>query len=100
MTYILRVVGFLLLWLAFSLLFVPLEVAADFIPCIGPCLGDNIAIVTCCISCLPGLAFSLGVIGCVWVFMRPLVGIPMLAVFVITLGLFVFFKLKNKKATS
>eukprot|EP00449_Zooxanthella_nutricula_P005312 CAMPEP_0198506140 /NCGR_PEP_ID=MMETSP1462-20131121/11498_1 /TAXON_ID=1333877 /ORGANISM="Brandtodinium nutriculum, Strain RCC3387" /LENGTH=412 /DNA_ID=CAMNT_0044235349 /DNA_START=78 /DNA_END=1312 /DNA_ORIENTATION=- len=98
MTYVLRAVGFLLSWFAFSLLFVPLEVAADCIPCIGPCLGDNIAAVTCCISCLPGLACSLGVAGCVWVFMRPMVGIPLLAVFVITLGGFIFFKIKNSKA--
>merc|ERR1740121_1659 len=92
MTWVFRIVGFVIMWVAFSLCFGPLEVAADCIPCIGPCLGDSIAAVTCCISCLPGCACTLGVIGVVWVAMRPMVGGPMVAVFLLTLCGFVAFK--------
>lgn len=91
LTWILRVVGFAVMWLAFSLLFGPLEVMADCIPCIGPCLGDSIAAVTCCVSCLPATACCCLIVGIVWVAMRPLVGGPLLgAFFFVAVALLVF----------
>lgn len=78
LTWILRIVGFLLMWLAFSLCFAPLEVAADCIPCIGPCLGDSIAGITCCISCLPATACAVGIASLMWCVMRPWVGVPVM----------------------
>lgn len=91
-TLVLRVVGFLLAWYAVSQVFGPLEVAADCIPFVGPYLGDAIDTVICCVSCPPALACVLGVAGVVWVAMRPLVGIPLLLIFVVTLGGYAVFK--------
>lgn len=96
-TWIIRIVGFALLWLAFSLLFGPLEVLADCIPCIGPCLGDSIAAVTCCISCLPATACCSLVVGVVWVVMRPLVGVPLLLLSAAVVVGFIIFKMNAKK---
>merc|ERR1711933_289219 len=81
LTWALRLVGFIVMWIAFCLCFGPLEVAGDCIPCIGPCVGDSIAAITCCATCLPATACTLGVAGFVWALMRPWVGIPMLVVF-------------------
>mmetsp|Transcript_91615 Transcript_91615/g.290666 ORF Transcript_91615/g.290666 Transcript_91615/m.290666 type:complete len:445 (-) Transcript_91615:131-1465(-) len=93
LTYLLRFLGFGLAWFAFSRCVGPLEVAADCVPCIGPCLGDSIEAVGCCISCLPACACSLLVIGVVWVAMRPQVGVPMVLFFVATVCGFAAFKM-------
>merc|ERR1712046_63400 len=91
-TWVIRVIGFALLWLAFSLMFGPLGVVADCIPCIGPFLGDSIETITCCISCLPATACCSLVVGIVWTAMRPELGIPGLAIFVIVMIGFCIFK--------
>eukprot|EP00931_Biecheleriopsis_adriatica_P090635 TRINITY_DN64593_c0_g1_i1.p1 TRINITY_DN64593_c0_g1~~TRINITY_DN64593_c0_g1_i1.p1 ORF type:complete len:515 (+),score=58.99 TRINITY_DN64593_c0_g1_i1:90-1634(+) len=82
-TWILRLIGFLVLWCGFSLLFAPLGVMADCIPCIGPCLGDSIEAVACVASCLPATACFMVVAGLVWCLMRPMIAIPVLLVAVI-----------------
>lgn len=99
-TWILRVVFLLLMWCGFSMLFKPLEVAADCIPCIGPCLGDSVSAITCCISLPMACACGMGVIGFMWVFMRPLVGVPLILIFCCTFGAAIGFKVytsQNKK---
>jgi hypothetical protein len=73
--WILRLVGFILFWVGFHMFFAPLEVFADCIPCIGPCLGDSINIITCVLACCPATGCCLFVAGVVWIFMRPLVGL-------------------------
>lgn len=90
-TVLLRLLGFLLIWFALSRLAGPLEVAADCIPCVGPFLGDSIAAIACCVTCPPACACALGVIGVVWVFMRPLVGIPLMLIFLVTVGAYAYF---------
>ncbi|CAJ1341074.1 unnamed protein product [Effrenium voratum] len=92
MTWILRIVGFVLAWLAFCLLGGPLEVAADCIPCVGPCLGDMVSAIVCCVSCVPATACTLGVVGVVWVAMRPLVGIPLMLIFMATMVAMIVWK--------
>merc|ERR1712012_178966 len=79
-TWIFRVAGFLALWFAFTRCAQPLEVVTDCIPCIGPCLGDAVEVIACVVCCYPALACCLGVAGVVWVAMRPMVGIPLMAV--------------------
>lgn len=99
-TWILRLVGFILAWMSVCCLFGPLEIFADCIPCIGPYLGDMVQAVVCVISCPPACACSLFVIGIVWVGMRPMVGIPMLLVWICVVGAFggwVYYSIKNKK---
>jgi len=80
LTWILRLLGFIIGWVAFFLLAGPLEAAADCVPCIGPCLGDSLACVASIVSCLPATACALAVIGIVWLVMRPIMGGLMLAV--------------------
>jgi hypothetical protein len=80
-TYVLRIVGFILMWCAFKCFFGPIGVIADCIPCIGPCLGDAVETIACVISCPPACACALGVIGVVWVAMRPAAGIPLMIIF-------------------
>jgi hypothetical protein len=96
-TLALRIVGFLLIWFAFSRVFLPLKVAADCIPFVGRWIGTQIERIACCISCLPACACSAGVIGVVWVFMRPLVGIPLLVFFVLVIGGYFAFKYYNQR---
>lgn len=96
-TWICRLVGFGFMWLAFFLCFGPLEVATDCIPCIGPCLGDSIHAIGCCISCLPATACTLGVAGLVWVVMRPMVGLPLILVWVLVVGGFGSYIVKKRR---
>lgn len=96
LTWVLRFLGFLLAWCAFSLLAGPLEVVADCIPCVGPFLGDSIAAIACCISCPPGCVCAMAVIAVVWVAMRPMVGGLLLVVFMCTMCAFVGFKMYSK----
>mmetsp|Transcript_19716 Transcript_19716/g.54179 ORF Transcript_19716/g.54179 Transcript_19716/m.54179 type:complete len:507 (+) Transcript_19716:57-1577(+) len=97
LTWILRLVGFIIAWIAFALLAGPLEVVADCIPCIGPYLGDSVQAIACCVACLPACACAMGVIGIVWVAMRPFVGIPLIVVFCCGIGGLVVFKIYSKQ---
>jgi len=85
-TWILRVVFLVVLWMGFCCLFEPLEVMADCIPCIGPYLGDSISCIVGCVTCPVAFACGLGVAGVVWVLMRPLVGLGLLFGFFLIVG--------------
>lgn len=100
LTIAMRILGFLLIWAALSSLAGPLEVAADCIPCVGPWIGDNIQAIACCITCPPALACALGVIGVVWVAMRPLVGIPLVLLFVATCCAYIGFAIYQRQQKS
>mmetsp|Transcript_92220 Transcript_92220/g.177812 ORF Transcript_92220/g.177812 Transcript_92220/m.177812 type:complete len:463 (-) Transcript_92220:49-1437(-) len=95
LTWLLRFVGFGILWFAFSLFFAPLEVLADCIPCVGPFLGDSIEAVACGVSCLPASACCSLVIGIVWVAMRPVVGVPLIIFFCVVTVAHCAFKLRS-----
>merc|ERR1712151_659572 len=83
-----------------SLMFGPLGVVADCIPCIGPMLGDSIETITCCISCLPATACCSLIVGIVWVGMRPQLGVPLLLVFVACIAGFACFKARASQGKS
>jgi len=95
-TVILRIVGFILFWIGFSLCFAPLEVAADFIPFVGPYIGDAIGYVTCCIACVPATGCCILIVSIAWVFMRPMVGIPLFLGSVLILGFVMYSRSKVK----
>eukprot|EP00438_Fugacium_kawagutii_P005068 Skav200539 [mRNA] locus=scaffold676:116141:124286:- [translate_table: standard] len=101
MTWVLRFLGFALAWIAFCLLAGPLEVATDCIPCIGPMLGNAVHAIACCVSCLPATACTMGVVGVVWIAMRPMIGIPLIIIFLLVMVGFVVWKMcfakKGKK---
>jgi hypothetical protein len=76
MTWILRVVGFMLMVLGLNMILKPLSVVADILPILGRIVGAGTGI----IAFLLGAMLSLGTIGIAWIFYRPLLGIFLLVV--------------------
>lgn len=70
MTWILRVLGFILIGVGFYLVFRPLETFADVIPFIGNLIGAGLALFAILIS----FAISAITISIAWLFYRPLIG--------------------------
>ncbi len=78
-TWLVRLGGFILLWIGFALLFAPLSVLADVIPLLGSLVGAATGL----IAFLLALAVALTVIAVAWVFFRPLLGITLLVLAVV-----------------
>ena len=74
LTWILRGVGFLLMWIGLSLFFRPLSVLGDVIPMIGSLLAFGTGLFAFVIS----MGLSIGTIGVAWIFYRPVLGIALL----------------------
>ncbi|MEN8163628.1 MAG: TMEM43 family protein [Acidobacteriota bacterium] len=90
MTWVLRAVGFFLMFLGFKMLFGPLEIVADVLPLAGTIVGAGISVV----SFLTALALSLLTIAIAWVVFRPLLGITLLVI-VVAIVVLVVRKLKK-----
>lgn len=80
-TWAFRMLGFCLLWCSLVCLLGPLQVATDWMPFIGDCLGYVAEKVICVISCPPALCLCMGVMAIVWVALRPVLGIFLLIIF-------------------
>jgi hypothetical protein len=80
LTILLRIIGFLIMWVGLYLMLAPLAVMGDCIPCIGPAIGDLIEAGACCITCPIALFFSLITIALAWLFYRPMIAVPLLVV--------------------
>ncbi|MDL2216122.1 TMEM43 family protein [Desulfovibrio sp. OttesenSCG-928-M14] len=93
MTWILRLVGTILVITGLKFIVAPLEVFASVIPLLGDIVGAGTGIV----STLLGLAWSLLIISIAWLRFRPVVGLGMIAVAVALLAL-LFFKGRSRKA--
>jgi len=91
LTWVIRLVGSLLLVLAFNMIFKPLSVLADIVPL----FGTIVAIGTGIVSFLMGLILALITMSIAWIFYRPLVGIALL---VAVAGLVYVLKRKSKQA--
>lgn len=93
MTWILRLVGIMLLFFGFMALFKPLVVLADVIPFIGNIVGGGTMVVA------GGLAVSIGFgsIAIGWIIARPLVGIPLCIISIAAFAGLVFVGIKAKK---
>ncbi|TWT91769.1 TMEM43 family protein [Stieleria varia] len=76
LTWILRGVGTVVLFVGFSLLMRPLVVLADVVPMFGSLVGFGTGL----IAGLAAFAVSLTTIGIAWVFYRPLLGATLLAI--------------------
>lgn len=94
-TWILRAVGFGLMFIGFSLIFKPLSVVADVLPIAGDIVGVGTGIV----AFLLAAPLSLITISIAWVFYRPLVGVPLLVLAGVGL-FFLFKKLKARRKTT
>ena len=86
-TWVVRVVGFLIMLIGFNLLFKPFSVIADVLPIAGTVVGIGTGIVAFLLSA----PLSLLTIASAWIFYRPLIGIPLL----IVAGLGIFFLIKK-----
>ena len=78
-TWLVRLGGFILLWIGFGLLFAPLSVLADIVPVFGSLVGAATGL----IAFLLALAVALTVIAFAWLFFRPFLGIALLVVAVV-----------------
>jgi hypothetical protein len=74
LTWVLRFIGFLLMWLGLGLIFKPLSVLMDVIPLFGTIVGKGIGFVTFIIAAVLALA----TIAIAWLFYRPLLGVALL----------------------
>jgi hypothetical protein len=78
-TWLVRLGGFILLWIGFGLLFAPLSVLADIVPLFGSLVGAATGL----IAFLLALAVALTIIAFAWLFFRPLLGITLLVLAVV-----------------
>ena len=76
MTWLIRIGGFLLMFIGLSMVFKPLSVLADVLPI----LGDIVEIGNGFVAGLIALGCSLVTIAIAWIFYRPILGIILLAV--------------------
>jgi hypothetical protein len=92
MTWIIRVVGWLMMMGGFGLLFGPIDVIADVVPIVGGIVdfGTNIA------AAILGTGVTFLTIALGWVVARPLLGIGMLVIGLGAIGGLIFLALKAK----
>jgi hypothetical protein len=76
LTWILRLVGFLVMAVGIYLVFAPLVTMADVLPFLGNLLGMGVGL----IAGLVAFCLSAVTIGIAWVYYRPIIGIPLLVV--------------------
>ena len=76
MTWILRVAGFLLMYIGLGMVLRPLSVLADVIPLIGDLIGAGASLVSFLIA-MPCTLFTIAV---AWLFYRPLIAIPLIVI--------------------
>jgi len=74
LTWILRGVGFVVMWIGLMIVFAPLKILADVIPFIGELMGAGIAL----ISLLLAGTVSLITVAIAWIVYRPLLGVGLL----------------------
>jgi hypothetical protein len=91
--WILRVVGFIVITIGFSLILRPLSVVADVVPFIGDIVEAGTGIIGFILS----LVVSFTVIALAWLYYRPLIGVPLLVVAVAGV-VFMFKKISAAKA--
>jgi len=94
LTWILRLVGFVLMAAGIFLVFKPFATFADLLPF----LGDMVSVAIGLLAILIALPLSLVTIGLAWVWYRPLIGIPLLVVGLGILGGGIYLIRKGKAA--
>jgi len=101
--FIFRIIGFLLFWLGFYMMFSIVTFLADIfgqlIPCgLGEMLEDCVEAIVCCVTCPPACACWMFWFALAWLIFRPLVGA---IVFVISLliggGLYYVYYMSDEK---
>lgn len=97
MTWLLRLVGYVLMAAGIGMVFKPLVVMADVIPFIGNLLGMGVAFVAGLIA----LPLTLTTIAIGWIFYRPLLGVALLAAAVaVTVGIVMLVRSRRRVPAS
>lgn len=94
MTWILRVVGFILMFFGLLMVFKPIAVFGDVIPLVGTMVGAGLGIFCFLIA----FGLSIVTIAVSWIFVRPLLGIGLLVLAGGAIFVLVKLGLKKKKA--
>ena len=92
MGWVLRLIGFVLMYAGFSSIFKPLEVLADIVPFLGSLVGLGTGMISFALS----LCGSLTTIAIAWLWFRPLIAVPLLIAAVGSL-VWLFVKAKGAK---
>lgn len=96
-TWILRIVGFVLMLLGLTMVFKPCSVVADVVPILGTIVGVGVFFV----SFLLAAVLSLITIAIAWIVYRPLLAVVMMSVAgVLIVAIAIKGKLRSKKAMS
>jgi len=82
-TWLLRLVGFLMMLFGLLLIVKPLSVLADVLPFLGSLVGMGTGLM----SLLVALPLTLVTIALAWLFFRPLIGLPLLVLAVVSIVL-------------
>ena len=96
LTWILRLVGFVVCFIGICLVFGPITTILDYIPLVGQLAKGGIMIVAFLIS----VVIAMFTIAISWIAVRPMVGIPLLLVGVASIVGLVFFLNKNRQNSS
>lgn len=96
LTWILRGLGWFLMFLGLTMVFRPIAVFGDVIPLFGTLLGAGIGV----FAGLTSIVLSLVTIAVAWIFYRPLLAIALLVVALGSLVLLVRLGLKKRQAAS
>ncbi|NJN41790.1 MAG: hypothetical protein HC811_05710 [Flammeovirgaceae bacterium] len=89
-TWVLRLVGFLMMFFGLRMVFAPLEVLASVLPFLGRLVGMGVGLIAGMVSGL----LSFVTIAIAWLYYRPLIGIALLAVGV---GIFILLYRRGQK---
>lgn len=78
--WVIRLVGWILLWVGFNALFRPFEVLLDIIPFLGPYLGSGFATMVSFISFLLTLVLAFFIVSVAYLIYHPIIGMVYLLV--------------------
>jgi hypothetical protein len=93
LTWVLRLIGLVIMSASIGALFKPFVVISDVIPFLGDLVGLGLGLVSFAI----GLTLSLVVIGIGWIAARPILGIALFVVAAAIIGAAVFFGMQMRK---
>ena len=90
LTWVLRLVGFVAMWIGLAVALNPLKVLADVVGILGDVVGVGVGLV----SGLIALVLSLSTVAVAWLFYRPVLGVALLSV--AAAGVWWFTRLRKK----
>eukprot|EP01060_Flectonema_neradi_P001826 TRINITY_DN1112_c4_g1_i1.p1 TRINITY_DN1112_c4_g1~~TRINITY_DN1112_c4_g1_i1.p1 ORF type:complete len:567 (+),score=86.61 TRINITY_DN1112_c4_g1_i1:62-1702(+) len=97
-TWILRFLGWCLLWGAYFLCVSPVAKVPELIPTFGKCMKGVIGVLLCGVTCLAATTVTLLVISIAWLAYRPVIGVPLLLVVLLfSCGISAFLYQRRKK---